>query len=296
MTDHARWADHTKSVALRRVCKLRFAALALVVLAPCSATALAAVAIAKPQGHVSQHQSKPQVTWAPRGRQPLPDKAAASLVSHQPEIRPSNQAPNNFVPTKAQLRAFHAAVNPVDGKTASQENHWYAYVTGRPGLKSPSTDDLIQWVAHKWGIPEDWLRALAAFESLWHQDWNGDLATVPARWYKLYPWRARAASGQVYESMGIAQIRWLPDNSLNVGSGALRWMSTAFNLDYMGATIRYYYDGDCHWCGPGYSSGQKWASIGAWNRPQPWGGPRQQWYIAKVRRALTQRVWTLPGF
>ena len=34
-----------------------------------------------------------------------------------------------------------------------QFNPYLQYVDGRDGMTDPSTDDLIQWAAHKWGIP-----------------------------------------------------------------------------------------------------------------------------------------------
>ena len=280
-----------KLTALARTPRPRRLALALTALALCSCAALTPLAIAK-----SQHRVGRQLTWAPPGTRPLTDAKAAAPITRAPELRPGNTAANDYVPSNFDLRSFRSAKDSTSGETAVQENHWYAYVTGRDGLKNPSTDDLIQWAARKWGIPEDWLRALTAFESLWHQSWNGDLTRVPAGWYKSYPPQARAASGKVYESMGIAQIKWLPNGSINVGSGRLRWESTAFGLDYLGATIRFYYDGDCRWCGAGYHAGQTWASIGAWNAPNPWGNAKQRWYITKVKEDLAQRTWAQPGF
>src|SRR5919204_575681 len=70
--------------------------------------------------------------------------------------------------------------------------------------------------------------------------------------------------GEAYQSMGIAQVKWTPDGAVGAGTEPLRWLSTAFNLDYYAATLRYYYDGACNWCGPDYSPAQGWKSAGAW--------------------------------
>jgi hypothetical protein len=238
----------------------------------------------------------PQTSWTPVGSLPLSDAGAAAQITHRAETRPDNSAANAYVPTDAQLNAFRTAVS-IYGETPAQYDRWYGYVTGRPGLAGPSTDDLIQWTAHKWGIPEDWIRAQMASESWWHQSQLGDPTTVSAAWYDLFPAQARiAGTSDVYESMGVMQVRWQPDNNLHFGTEPLRWRSTAFNLDYYGATIRYYYDGLCGWCGTGYAAGQQWTSIGAWYQPSPWNDPAAQAYVARVKDNLAARVWSQPGF
>lgn len=225
----------------------------------------------------------------------MSDAKAAALVTIEPEIRPNNIGANNYVPSNFELRRFRATKDNFR-LTPVQQNPWYARVTGRSHLRNPSTDMLIQWAAQKWGIPENTLRALASFEALWHMDWGGDLTQVPARWYADYPPQARSGNGEVWLSMGITQIKWKPDGSVNAGTQRLRWLSTAFNLDYAGATIRYYYDGKCNWCGRGYHAGEPWASVGAWNQPTPWGNSKARWYISKVKQALTAHDWTQPGW
>jgi hypothetical protein len=238
----------------------------------------------------------PQTTWAPPGTLPLSDAQAGALVVHQPEIRSDNAQANDYVPSDTELAAFRSATSQ-SGQTPAQYNSLNQYVTGRPGLSSPSTDDLIQWTAHKWGIPEDWIRAEMVVESYWHQSQLGDPATVDGNSYGSYPAQARiAGTSDVYTSMGISQIKWSPDGSQWPGTEPLRWRSTAFNLDYYGAQIRYYYDGDCGWCGAGYGAGQQWNSIGAWYDPSPWNNGGAQSYIQKVQSSLSDRTWSQPGF
>ncbi len=70
----------------------------------------------------------------------------------------------------------------------------------------------------------------------------------------------------MYQSLGIMQVKWTPEG-LHPGTEPLRWKSTAFNADYWGSVVRYYYDGLCYWCSPDYTPGQEWASIGAWYSP-----------------------------
>jgi hypothetical protein len=237
----------------------------------------------------------PQVDWAPVGAPPESDALAASQVTPEPENRPWNRPANDYVPSDFELRMFYDT-RGADGLTPIQINPLYADVTGRSDLSNPSTDDLIQWAAHKWGIPEDWIRALTVYESWWRQYALGDLSLIPASWYTAYPPEARASLGHVFEEAGITQIKWLPDESINPGTRRLRFLSTAFALDYMGATIRYYYDGDCTACGQGYGPGQQWASIGAWHAPRPWNNQKAQTYIAALQKILAARTWASPGF
>ena len=81
-----------------------------------------------------------------------------------------------------------------------------------------------------------------------------------------------ASSTEVYESLGLMQIKWRPDGSLHPGTEPLRWKSTAFNADYHAAMVRFFYDGGARsWYGHGssYGPGQAWNSVGAWYQPTP---------------------------
>lgn len=233
----------------------------------------------------------PPNAWARPGRPPLSDRAAAALVIHQPETRPENFAANNYVPSKAELNAFYDA-RTAQGRSILKEIPEYRFVTGRSHLHNPSTDDLIQWAARKWGIPVDLYRAQIYFESLDIQGLQYDRASVSGRDYWRYPRQSRIKPYQVYQSIGVSQIKWKPFNKLNPGANPLRWKSTAWALDYSAATIRYYYDGRCDWCGRGYRKGEPWQSIGAYNAPVPWlNNPKRNWYIQQVKSALRNRLW-----
>jgi chitodextrinase len=251
---------------------------------------------ATPTSAASSGGSGPQTVWTAVGTLPLSDAQAAALVTHRPEQRPDNVAANDYVPTSTQLVAFHSALNQY-GQTSVEENPLNTYVDGLDGLANPSTDDLIQWGAHKWGIPEEWLRAEYVQESYWHQNALGDRASVANNWYTLYPLTAQiAGTSEVNESMGITQVKWKPDGSQAPGTEPLRWQSTAFNIDYQAAQIRYYYDGYCNWCTTGYTPGQQWNSIGAWYSPYPWNNTDAQSYIALVQKHLTEKPWLSPSF
>lgn len=263
----------------------------------------------------------PQTTWVACNRNarshmpstftPLSDAKAAALVTREPETRPFNArayrigatrypAANDYVPTRTQLQRFRSS-RTSSGQPALQFNPYFRFVNGRDGLRDPSTDDLIQWSAHKWGIPEDWLRAEYVLESYWSQFQLGDEHTVPRSWYALYPLQARVPhSLAVYRSLGITQVQWTPNGSLGPGSNPLRWESTAFNLDYQAAMVRFYYDNPdgarTSWGDTTYVPCQPWRSIGGWYRPYPWGNADQAGYVRKVRGDLADRKWTSASF
>jgi hypothetical protein len=207
--------------------------------------------------------------WAKPRSKPLSDRRAARQVTHRRETVPGNAPANRYIPTREQLAAFRAGKNP-DGRTKRQFNPLTRYITGRPGLRRPSTDDLIQWASHKWRIPTDWIRAVTFVESRWSQAHVGD-------------------GGQ---SMGITQVKWRPDGSVGSGTEPLRKLSTAFNLDFYAASVRYYYDGRCGWCRGSYGRGQAWNSVGAWYSPKPWQNADAQNYVREVQQALENRSWT----
>jgi hypothetical protein len=231
---------------------------------------------------------------------PLSDAAAAALVTHVPEVRSENTARNAYTPSSTELSTFHSEVATANATDA--QNPYLAYVTGQPGLTNPSTDDLIQWTSHKWGLPTDWVRAQMALESRWSMDFLGDLTTEPdSAHYNAAPPYARVPSTlNVYESLGISQLRWFPDKTGNLnphpGTDPLRWKSTAFNLDVYGATVRAFYDDPGGWrtaWGDGYSpteSNHEWLSIGGWFQPYPWGNSGQTSYVASVQARLPPNV------
>jgi len=240
-------------------------------------------------------KSRGERAWGSPRTQPRSDVRAAALVVREPEDVRGNARPNRYVPSRAQLAAFGAERNN-HGQTTVEANPLTQYVTGRPGLRHPSTGELIQWVSRKWRIPTDLIRAQMFVESRWRQGYRGDLTAVPAGWYGRYPGFSRVPGGdQVYQSLGIAQVKWRPDGSVGAGTEPLRWKSTAFSLDDYAATIRYYYDGACDWCTPGYSAGQAWNSVGAWYSPNPWANANALSYVRRLRQVLKDRAWTRIG-
>jgi hypothetical protein len=239
-------------------------------------------------GHPGCPVARPQATWRAPGSRPLTDAQAAACVARSGESRPRNARQNAKAPTKATLKAFRTARDSA-GRTPAEYNRNFGRVTGaaaRYGLRS--TDDLIEWAAYKWGVPEDLVRGQMVIESHWSMLKKGDRRDWAKPVARLYPALGKIDANSVWESLGIAQIRWRHTVPWNPGVEPLRWRSTAFSLDYSQALIRYYYDGYCDWCGAGYVAGDPDVAY----RTYVSGSPRKgQWYADRVRSNAASRPW-----
>jgi hypothetical protein len=119
--------------------------------------------------------------------------------------------------------------------------------------------------------------------------------------YSQYPSQLRVPGKlEVYQSMGISQIKWTADGKVGAGTEPLRWESTAFNADYQAATIRFYFDDPggrrTAWGDPTFKSGNAWNSVGGWFSSYPWLNPGQLHYVPLVQARLAARTWAQPGF
>jgi hypothetical protein len=227
---------------------------------------------------------------------PLSDAQAAALVVNMTENRPNNMTANNYKPSSSELFAFLKKEKNKHGQLPAQFNSYTVYVTG--GFVG-TTDEIIQWGAAKWGIPADWLRAQYYQESRWNQSQLGDLTTVSD--VSKYPAYSRYSNTEVYQSLGITQVKWNhpDDNDSGIGTEPLRWKSTAFNVDYQLSMVRFYFDNPkglrSAW-GDAYSPCNNWLSIGGWYEPWPWNNSGQQDYVDKVQNWLANKVWQQPSF
>jgi hypothetical protein len=198
---------------------------------------------------------KEKVGWGP-----LTSKKAAKKVTRTNwEPRRQNTKANNTVPTRKQLKYFRA----------NSDMPYARHVNGR---FTGTTDDILEWAAYKWGLPEDLLKAVAVHETWWENDFVGD-------------------SG---DSFGIFQMR-VPYHC------CLPFMrdSTAFNADYYGGIIRAYYDGEQDWLthdgvkednGRPYKAGDLWGSVGAWSSGR-WHIETNKIYVRVVKMHMRERTW-----
>ena len=235
--------------------------LCVVVAALCPAVAVAGKGGGKKRGCDGRAKLQKKVGWGP-----LSSKRAARCVERTPEtLRPDNAVPNSTVPTAEELDLFHGA----------SDMPYQRYVDGQ---YTGSTDDIIEWAANKWGLPEEVLRAVAVHESWWEMDTLGDNG----------------------DSFGIFQVR-RPYHC------CLPFMrdSTAFNADYYGGIMRAYYNGEMDWLnnpdvrpdnGRTYRAGDLWGSIGAWVSGR-WYTQQNADYVTAVKGHLKARTWaTDPWF
>ncbi|MGH2504341.1 MAG: hypothetical protein ACRDID_17680, partial [Ktedonobacterales bacterium] len=97
----------------------------------------------------------------------LPGEAfcAAHIQRSSWEPRPQNMAANHAVPTGAQVAALGVWGSSMG--LDPRANHLRQQMTGN---FTGTTDEILQWVACKWGVPVDVVRAEAVIESNWNQD------------------------------------------------------------------------------------------------------------------------------
>lgn len=192
---------------------------------------------------------------------PISDADAAAKVVRSPwEPRPENARWNTRTPGAGFLARFHR----------TSDMPYQRFVTGD---FTGTTDEILQWGARKWGFSPRLFRAVATVETWWHQDFIGDNGT----------------------SYGLMQVR-VPFHC------CLPYIrtSTAFNVDYYGAILRAYYDGEQRFLqqvehGRDYRAGDLWGSVGTWASGRWYLGTSQS-YAQQVRQRVADRVWRTADF
>lgn len=200
-----------------------------------------------------------KVGWGPRTNQ----KAAKLVDRSRWEPRPKNRKANHRVPGKKLLKSWRKR----------SDMPYRNYVNGR---FRGTTDEIIQWAAHKWGIDTEIMRAVATVETWWVNSFRGD-------------------SG---DSFGLYQVR-RPYHCFNKCNIARHY--TAFNADYYGGIIRSYYDGTQTWLntvdgnGKRYRKGDLWGSLGAWYTGR-WWPDGVETYLNAVKARKSEQTWKQPYF
>jgi autotransporter family porin len=216
------------------------------------------------------------------------DAAAARLVRPSSwEMRPENARFNRTAPP---------ALRPVprDPAARAYDPRWNRYVLGRiTGRYTGTTDEIFQWAAAKWGLPDNLLRAIAVQETDWRQASSGDLATDQSQCPPGY----RAPCPVTFGIVGTKSTSW---------PGIFPWNrdSTAAAVDALGGWLRGCYEGWVWWlrdhgsrANGVYAAGDLWGCVGAWAtgdwHVNPRGGAS---YIERVQRTYATRPWLQPGF
>lgn len=215
--------------------------------------------LALPNAASADGQKTKPVGWGPRT-----SKAAAKMVDlSRWEPRPENRKANHRVPGKKLLRAWRKR----------SEMPYRNFVDGR---FRGTTDEIIQWASHKWGIDTETMRAVAATETWWVNSFRGDEG----------------------DSFGLYQVR-RPYHCWNQCRIARYF--TAFNADYYGGIIRSYYDGTQTWLntvsgnGKPYKAGDLQGSMGAWYSGR-WWPEGVNVYLDRVAQYKAEQVWLQPYF
>lgn len=221
----------------------------------------------------------------------LPSEAycAAHIQRSSWEPRPQNTAANQRVPSGAQLAALSVwgAAMGLDPRADQLRQQMTGGFTG-------TTDEILQWVACKWGVPVDIVRAEAVIESSWLQSTQGDQTSdqsvcPPGTWN----------GGSCNQSYGILQIKY----QYNTSAWPMSRDDTAFSAEYVYGMIRACYEGWTTYLRsmtpqpgyPAYHAGDLWGCLGRWYS----GGWYDQGaidYIAKVKAVYDQKPWRSPGF
>jgi hypothetical protein len=220
----------------------------------------------------------------------LPSDAQAAAMVHQStwEPRRVNRAANHTVPPSTFITPGYSGM----------QNH--ALVFGRvTGNYQGTTDEIIQWAAAKWGLPDEVLRAVAVDESYWQQGVkNSKGAPIKGRGYGDFGACGGSPAPSGYgpsgpASFGIMQGKWcsLQDRG-SPGYGGWPWTesSTAYSVDLFAAVIRGCYEGWDPWLGAKYRAGDLWGCLGRWNGGA-WYSTTAKAYIKRVKGFLNQKLW-----
>lgn len=221
----------------------------------------------------------------------LPSEAfcAAHIQRSSWEPRPQNMAADHAVPTGAQLAALGVWGSSMG--LDPRANHLRQQMTGN---FTGTTDEILQWVACKWGVPIDVVRAEAVVESNWNQDNQGDQTSdqsvcPPGTWN----------GSSCHQSYGILQIMY----QYNASAWPMSRDDTAFSAEYTYGIIRACYEGWAVYLSgltpqpgyPVYHAGDLWGCLGRWYSGG-WYDQGAIGYIAKVKAVYDQKPWRSPGF
>lgn len=228
-------------------------------------------------------------TLAPGAPLPSEQECAARVHRFSWEPRTSNTTANEHVPTPQQL----AQLTPWDQSIGmdSQANTLLQQITGN---FSGTTNEILQWVACKWGIDENIVRAIASVESSWNQDTRGDY-TNAQQYCPSGTWDGHGC----YQSYGLFQIKYRYFG----GTWPIMRDDTAFNAEYALGVIRTCFEGWDFYLKsvtslsgyPHYQAGDIWGCVGRWYSGS-WYTQGAVAYIQRVKTAMTNQDWLQPGF
>jgi hypothetical protein len=241
------------------------------------------------------------------------------------EPRPDNAKRNHVLAQPAAAHAAFAARPRAVARTYDPQ--WDSWLLARvDGQFAGTTDEILQWAACKWGLPDDLLRAVAVRESTWYQyktDPSGrcrvqygcgdvfSVATTASRTYCDavarfgYDYQKDFGVGICPKTFSIVGVMSWQDPAWGVwpdnqnGTFPFSRDSTAFAVDYLGSQLRGCYEGWEWWLrGTGtsnYATGDLWGCVGAWYAGA-WHSAAADGYIGRVQTEMNTRPWLDPGW
>jgi hypothetical protein len=241
------------------------------------------------KGSPTPPAGNPGATLPPGSVLPSESTCAARIAPSSFEPRPDNYAANHQVPTAAQianLQPWNPSIG-MDSKSDSLRKQITGNYTG-------TTDEILQWVACKWGIDVNIVRAEAVTESNWHQSQLGDYTTnqslcPPGTWN----------GSSCYQSYGILQIKYTYFKT----EWPMSKQDTAFNAEFVYGWIRNCYEGWADYLygltpSPGYPhyhAGDIWGCLGFWFSGG-WYTSGAINYINITKQHYQQKPWLQGGF
>ncbi|MFN2589200.1 MAG: Ig-like domain-containing protein [Actinomycetota bacterium] len=252
----------------------------------------------------------------------LPSGTACTTLVHRSswEPRPDNTKRNHIVPDPGAVRDSFAA-RP-RAREGAYDSRWDTWLLARvDGQFTGTTDEIFQWAACKWGLPDDLVRAIAVRESTWYQyltypsgrcviNWGcGDMFTASSQASLVYcnsvakhgyDYQTDFGSGICPKTFSIVGVMswqdpaWgaYPDNQN--GTFPFNRNSTAFAVDYLSAHLRGCFEGWEWWLkGSGtktYAAGDIWGCVGTWYAGD-WHSDAANGYISRVQTEMNNRPW-----
>jgi hypothetical protein len=266
---------------------------AVLVIALLSVSVVVALRLARPAGAQPSEDIPPPpygyfALLPPGSYASLPsDSAAAAKIRLSTwEPRPANAPYNHTVPTHLRLQPESAAARAYDPR-------WNKYILDRiTGHFTGTTDEIFQWAAAKWGLPDNLFRAIAYMESNWRQSNRGDYVHDRGECPRGYQ---RLPCPVTFGIVGTKSTSW---------PGIFPWNrdSTAAAVDVLGGWLRGCYEGWVWWLRQHgnrsrgvYRAGDLWGCVGAWYSGDWHDGPAKslggQNYSLRTEYWFKERPW-----
>jgi hypothetical protein len=241
-----------------------------------------------PQGYFPALVPPGQTASLPRDVQ-----CAARIHRSTWEPRPQNVLENDTVP---------ASVHFPSEWPATYDAHWLLWTLPRiTGDFKGTTDEVLQWAACKWGVPDNLLRAVANTESTWFQGLKSATGQpVPERGWGDFTSNASLCPADYRQSLPCPQSFGLMSVKAHDFPGTFPAArdSTAFDVDFYAGWLRSCYEGWVVWLGQAgypYRAGDIWGCVGAWYSGD-WHSPAATHYIGVNEQAMAARAWLDPSW